>query len=138
MEPVDAVPCDTTGWSCRPIAPADVATSARERRHGLLGREGYRHVLVLKPARQIHTFGMRFAIDVAWCDRSGRVLTTATVPPNRLSAWVFRAHTVLEAEAGAFARLGIVAGERFAFRRLDHTAGTWLVKCPDESGLRHT
>lgn len=111
------------------VAPADVAADRCERRHGLLGLDRYRRILILKPARQIHTFGMRFPIDVAWCDRSGEVLRVAQVEPNRLSTWVFRAHSVLEAEAGAFARLGIGAGDRVAVLPVGGDEGTWLVKC---------
>lgn len=118
-----------------PVTVADVATSRSERRRGLLGLDHYRRILVLQPARQIHTFGMRFPIDVAWCDRTGRVLRTATVVPNRLSAWVSRAHAVLEAEAGAFDRLGIATGDRLVPLEVGGAAGTLLVKCPDDDGV---
>jgi len=114
------------------LAPADVATDRTARRRGLLGLDHYRRILVLKPARQIHTFGMRFAIDVAWCDASGMVLRTAQVLPNRVSAWVPRAHAVLEAEAGAFTRLGIDPGDRLVTLPVGGDEGTLLVKCPDQ------
>lgn len=109
---------------------ADVATSAAQRRRGLLGRDDYRRVLVLRPARQVHTFGMRFAIDVAWCDRKGRVLRRSRLEPNRLSPWVFGAHQVLEAAAGTFERLGIGVGDHVACLPVGGDEGTWLVKCP--------
>ena len=35
---------------------------------GLLGRDGIEGALLLRPARSVHTLGMRFAIDVAFCD----------------------------------------------------------------------
>lgn len=111
------------------LASADLATTHAARRTGLLGRDDYRGVLVLRPARQIHTFGMRFAIDVAWCDRTGVVLRRAVVAPNRLSAWVFGAHAVLEARAGTFDRLGICEGDRVAFLPVGGAEGTWVVKC---------
>ena len=47
---------------------------ARSRRRGLLGRDHVDGVLVLRPCRQVHTFGMQFPIDVAFCDRYGFVL----------------------------------------------------------------
>src|SRR5699024_7168987 len=100
-----------------------------ERRHGLLGLDTYRRILILRPARQIHTFGMRFPIDVAWCDETGRVLRVARVEPNRLSPWVFRSRAVLEAEAGAFERLGIGVGDHLATLPVGGDEGTWLVKC---------
>ncbi|HET8929280.1 MAG TPA: DUF192 domain-containing protein [Acidimicrobiales bacterium] len=120
----------TSDFSGDPLIPADVATDRETRRRGLLGLDHYRRILVLAPARQIHTFGMRFAIDVAWCNASGTVLRTALVVPNRLSAWIPRAHAVLEAEAGAFVRLGIAPGDRLVTIRVGGDEGTLLVKCP--------
>ncbi len=125
MIPTTTPPAETY----RALAPADVAEARADRRHGLLGLDTYRRVLILEPARQIHTFGMRFAIDVAWCDRAGEVLRVARVEPNRLSAWVVRSHRILEAEAGTFDRLGISAGDRVATLPVGGDRGTWLVKC---------
>ncbi|MBS1847407.1 MAG: DUF192 domain-containing protein [Actinobacteria bacterium] len=120
---------DPPTCTIEPLAPVDVAATAAARRTGLLGRDSYRKVMVLQPARQVHTFGMRFAIDVAWCDRSGRVLRTARVAPNRMSAWVCGAHSVLEAEAGAFDRLGIGVGDHVACLPVGGDQGTYLVRC---------
>jgi uncharacterized membrane protein (UPF0127 family) len=55
---------------------------------------------------------MRFAIDVAFCDRDDVVLRIATLAPGRLSPLVWRSAYVLEAEAGAFARWGLHVGDR--------------------------
>ena len=126
--PTTAVPPGT------PLAEADIACDRSSRRRGLLGLDHYRRILVLEPARQVHTFGMRFAIDVAWCDRSGTVLRTAQVPPNRLSDWFYGAQGVLEAEAGAFGRLGITRGDRLVRFPLGGAHGTLLVKCPPRTG----
>lgn len=125
MIPTTTPPAETY----RALAPADVADDRAGRRKGLSGLDAYRRILILEPARQIHTFGMRFPIDVAWCDRSGEVLRISRVEPNRLSAWVFRAHRVLEAEAGAFDRLGIEPGDRLATLPVGGDRGIWLVKC---------
>jgi uncharacterized membrane protein (UPF0127 family) len=94
------------------LASLEVATSRAERRRGLLGRDGIEGCLLLSPARSIHTIGMRFPIDVAWCDRDLRVLRTATVARHRLAWPVLRARCVLEAEAGAFARWDLHPGDR--------------------------
>ena len=94
----------------RDVAPVELATTARARSKGLLGRTGLTGALWLAPARQVHTFRMRFAIDVAYVDRSGRVLVTRTLPPGRLGPWRWRSRGVLEAEAGAFERWGLDAG----------------------------
>ncbi|MFQ5557215.1 MAG: DUF192 domain-containing protein, partial [Acidimicrobiales bacterium] len=56
------------------IASLEIAESRRARRRGLLGRDGIDGALLLCPARSVHTFGMRFPIDVAHCDSGMRVL----------------------------------------------------------------
>ena len=55
---------------------------------------------------------MRFPIDVAWLDADLTVLRTACLRRHRLSRPVAHAHSVLEAEAGSFARWGLVVGHR--------------------------
>ena len=97
------------------LAGAEVARSHRARRRGLLGRDGIDGVLVLPRARQVHTVGMRFAIDVAWCDCQGMVIRVATLQPNRVGAWVRRSRTVLEAEAGRFEAWGLRIGDRLTW-----------------------
>lgn len=51
------------------------ALTHRERGRGLLGRDGLgdREALWL-PVRSVHTFGMRFALDLVWLDRAGGVV----------------------------------------------------------------
>jgi uncharacterized protein len=93
------------------VATAEIAATRAARRRGLLGRVGVDGVLVLRPCRQVHTLGMRFPIDVAWCARDGRVLRTAALTPGRLSRPVLRAAFVLEAEAGAFERWRLASGD---------------------------
>jgi hypothetical protein len=51
--------------------------------------------MLFEGARSIHTFGMRFAILVAFLDRNDRVLRTRLLPPRRL-AWCRDARNVLE------------------------------------------
>src|SRR2546430_1503881 len=67
------------------LASAEVARGVRQRTRGLLGRDrkAVTGALVLRPCRQVHTIGMRFPIDVAFCDRDGVVLRTLTVAPWR-------------------------------------------------------
>ena len=52
----------------------EVALSPLSRIKGLLGLSEYPHVLLLYPCNDIHTFGMRFAIDVAFMSGDGVVL----------------------------------------------------------------
>lgn len=94
----------------RDVAPVELATSNRQRRRGLLGRDGLEGGLWLEPCRQVHTFRMRFAIDVAHLDRRGRVLAVRSMPPGRMGPLLLRTRAILEAEAGAFERWGVAPG----------------------------
>jgi len=103
------------GWLLRQgevLASLEVAESRRARRKGLLGRDSYDGALLLSPARSVHTIGMRFPIDVAWLDEDLVVLRTAGLPRHRVSRPVLAARSVLEVEAGTFARWGLVVGDQ--------------------------
>ena len=84
-----------------------IAATPRARLLGLMGLRGLdrRHALVLTRCRSVHTFGMRFALDLVWLDGSGRVLRQdAGVTPGRLRS-CRSARAVVEAPAGAGARV---------------------------------
>ncbi len=98
------------------LASLELAETRAGRRRGLLGRDGLEGALLLRPARSVHTFGMRFPIDVAWCDRDLVVLRVARVPRHRISRPILRAHAVLEAEAGSFARWQLTPGDQLELR----------------------
>ena len=96
------------------LAAAEVASSRRARRRGLLGRDGVDGALVIDPARSIHTVGMRFPIDVAYCRRVGEeleVLEVVSMRRWRVGAPRLRAHCVIEAEMGAFERWRLARGD---------------------------
>ncbi|CAM5266321.1 hypothetical protein SSPIM334S_05280 [Streptomyces spiroverticillatus] len=95
-----------------PGIPLEIAASARARSRGLLGRSGIEGALLLTTASGIHTFRMRFPLEVAYLDRELRVLAVRTLPPNRLPLPHLRTRHVLEAEAGALTRWGVRPGAR--------------------------
>ena len=92
------------------LASADVAADRASRKQGLLGRDGYEGALVVERCRWIHTIGMRFPLDVAYLAEDGTVIKTVRMERHRVGAPVFRARSVIEAEAGAFARWGLHVG----------------------------
>ena len=94
----------------RVLAALEIADRRGDRRRGLLGRDRFDGALLLTPARSVHTFRMRFPLDVAWCDRDLRVIRTARVVPNRLPVPPRGTRCVIEAEAGAFEQWGLTAG----------------------------
>jgi hypothetical protein len=94
------------------LGVAEMAADRQARRRGLLGRDGVDGVLVLEPCRQVHTFRMRFAIDVAFCARDGRILRLVpSMRPGRVSRVVWRARRALESEAGRFAEWQLHVGD---------------------------
>ena len=78
------------------------ANTRRARLLGLAGLHGLppATALLLPCCRSVHTFGMRFALDLLWLDRAGRVLRQDHgVPPRRLRS-CRGAAGVVEASAG--------------------------------------
>ncbi|NGN70216.1 DUF192 domain-containing protein [Streptomyces sp. A7024] len=99
-----------SGTADRIRVPLEIAASLRARTRGLLGRTGIDGAILLTPASSVHTFRMKFPIDVAYLDRKLRVLSVRTMPPGRMGMVRFRARHVLEAEAGAMAGWGLRPG----------------------------
>ncbi|MFH1691016.1 MAG: DUF192 domain-containing protein [Candidatus Omnitrophota bacterium] len=80
-----------------------VAQTFKSRSQGLLNRNGLEQgeALLIQPCTSIHTFFMKFPIDVAFLDRKGRVVKIAkNIRPWRLSGCLFGAHMVIEFNAG--------------------------------------
>ena len=93
------------------IAAAERAVTHRERGRGLLGRDHVEGAMVLEHTRWVHTFGMRFPIDVAHVRADGTVDRIVHLHPNRIGPWVRSATWVVEAEAGSFERWGLRRGD---------------------------
>ena len=93
-----------------------VADRMFSRMKGLLGRKSLAEGegILLRPAPSIHTFFMRFPIDVVFLSKEGEVLKVA----EDVRPWRARscrgAHSVLELSAGETQRRGIAVGQRLA------------------------
>ncbi len=98
------------------LATAEVATGLAGRTKGLLGRTSYEGAMVLPRTRSVHTVGMRFPIDVAFCDKEMVVVGVATLRPWRMSVPRRRGRSVVEAQAGAFDRWGLRVGDKLELR----------------------
>jgi uncharacterized membrane protein (UPF0127 family) len=95
-----------------------MATSFWSRLRGLMGRAELPSgtALVLKPNGSVHTFWMRFPIDVIFTDRSGRVVgLRSAMPPNRPYAGARRAHQTIELPAGVIVTSGTQRGDQLHF-----------------------
>jgi len=106
----------------RVLASAEVADTRAARRRGLLKRDEFDGAFVIEPCRWIHTIGMGFAMDVAYVGADGTVVKTIQMHRHRVGIPVHRARSVVEAEAGAFARWGLRVGDVVEVRRDDETA----------------
>jgi uncharacterized membrane protein (UPF0127 family) len=98
------------------LAAVEVADSFGGRLRGLLRRDGIEGALLLRPAKSVHTIGMRFAVDVAFCRRDLTVLEVTTMPPFRVGLPRLRAHCVIEAERGAFERWRLQPGDQLELK----------------------
>ena len=67
----------------------------------------------LQPSSGVHTFGMRFAIDVLGLDEQLRVVRLwANLPPQRITSVDFRVRSVVELVHGAIEAHGIQLQDR--------------------------
>jgi uncharacterized membrane protein (UPF0127 family) len=91
-----------------------VAATMLPRMKGLLGRKSLpsNEGILIRPAPSIHTFFMRFPIDVVFLSRQGEVLKVA----EHVAPWRARScrhsYAVLELAAGEAGRRGIAVGDR--------------------------
>jgi uncharacterized membrane protein (UPF0127 family) len=99
------------------VACVEVADRGPARTRGLLGRQflGQGEGLWIVPCEAVHTFGMRFAIDLVFLDRRNIVRKVrSSVPPWRLSGCL-RARSVLELAAGTLERTPVHPGDTLHF-----------------------
>lgn len=96
---------------------ADVADTSRKRRVGLLKHERLDpgQGLWIWPCEAIHTFGMRFPIDVLFLDRLKKVLKVKHGMPRGRIAGCLWAHSVLELPAGQAESTGTAVGDELEF-----------------------
>ncbi|HEY3684399.1 MAG TPA: DUF192 domain-containing protein [Streptosporangiaceae bacterium] len=98
----------------REVAALEILASRRARYRGLLGRDDLDGAVLLAKTNGVHTFGMRFPIDVAYLSRDLRVIAVAHMPRNRLGRNRLTARHTLEAAAGSLAAWSIAKGSRLA------------------------
>ncbi|GAA3481455.1 hypothetical protein GCM10018966_059860 [Streptomyces yanii] len=92
--------------------PLRIAASYGARSKGLLGQDGIDGALMITPCGSVHTFRMRFAIDVAYLDRKFNVVAVHTMKPGRLGMVRLRSRHVIESEAGTMEKWGLRPGAR--------------------------
>lgn len=99
-------------------ARVSIADTPSSRMKGLLGHTSLApgEGLLIDPCNSIHTFFMKFTIDVIFLGRDGKVVRALhSVPPWRLTRMYFRANRVLELPAGTLKSTGTQAGDMLRF-----------------------
>jgi len=102
-----------------------LADTPVSRRRGLLKHEALNpgEGLWIYPTQAIHTFGMRFPIDVAFLDRRLRIKRVYhALAPFRLTSLVWGARSVLELASGSLASSGTCVGDELQFKVLEELA----------------
>jgi uncharacterized membrane protein (UPF0127 family) len=82
---------------------AIVADTLFKRIKGLLGKRTFQQgqALIIEPCSSIHTFFMRFSIDVLFVDKNNRVIKAISAfPPFRFSNIYFSSAFVIELPSG--------------------------------------
>jgi len=91
----------------------ETAFDSNTRRRGLLGRDAMPagSGLVIAPCSSVHTFFMRFAIDIIFAARDGRVIKVRRrVAPWRIAA-ALGAFAVIELPSGSLDESAIAVGD---------------------------
>lgn len=91
-----------------------IADSLLKRMKGLLGRKEFKEgqAIILAPCNGIHTFFMRFPIDVLFVDRENMIIALRqAIKPFRLSAFYRQAKFVIELAAGSLIASGSTKGD---------------------------
>jgi uncharacterized protein len=99
------------------------AFDSATRRTGLLGRSSLEPgtALIIAPSNAVHTFFMRFPIDIAFVSRDGRVLKVRSAVPARRMAVSLRAYAVVEMAAGALQSSDTRPGDTLALVDIAHS-----------------
>ena len=99
----------------------DVADTSEKRRTGLLKHAGLDPGtgLWISPCESVHTFFMKFPIDLVYIDKKRKVRKVRhAVPAWRLSACL-TAHSILELPAGTAEKSGTLPGDVLEIEKLN-------------------
>ena len=99
---------------------ADIADTSKKRRTGLLKHESLPQGqgLWIVPCEAVHTFGMKFPIDVLYLSKKRKVLKVKPGMVKRRMSFCLRAHSVLELPAGTAAATATKAGDQLEFEKI--------------------
>ncbi len=99
----------------RVVTPAaDIADTSEKRRTGLLKHTELKagEGLWIVPCEAVHTFAMKFPIDVVYLNKKRQVLKIVGAMKKSRMSICLRAHSVLELRAGWAAECGLAVGDQ--------------------------
>ena len=100
---------------------AELADSGAKRRTGLLKHERLApgEGLWIVPCEAVHTFFMKFPIDLVYLDKQRRVRKVRHAVPAWRMSGCLAAHSVLELPAGTVAESGTAVGDILAIEKVE-------------------
>jgi uncharacterized membrane protein (UPF0127 family) len=98
-----------------------IADTSPTRRTGLLKHSRLEpgEGLWIAPSEAVHTFGMKFPIDVLFLDKKRKVLKIRNDMVRSRMAICLRAHSVLELPSGTATAMQTVVGDQLEFEKYD-------------------
>lgn len=101
------------------VPELEVAVDSATRKKGLLGRDGLPAGagLVIAPTNAVHTFFMRFPIDIVFVTRAGEIVKVCRAVKAWRMAAALRGYAVVELAAGGAVLAGLRVGDRVGVRR---------------------
>ena len=99
---------------------AGIANTSELRRRGLLQHTSLEEGdgLWIAPCEAVHSFGMKFTIDVIYLSKQKVVLKINPNMVKRRISLCLRAHSVLEVPAGTIAKTGTLVGDQLDFEKV--------------------
>jgi uncharacterized membrane protein (UPF0127 family) len=100
---------------------ADIANTSALRRTGLLKHSGLAEGegLWIVPCEGVHTFAMKFAIDVVFLNKKRQVVKLVPNMVQRRMAFNLFAHSVLELPVGMIQKAGLAIGDQLELEKYE-------------------
>ncbi|MCH5586412.1 DUF192 domain-containing protein [Shimazuella sp. AN120528] len=97
---------------------AELALTEKELSKGLLGRNSAGSGLFLMGGRMVHTFQMKFPIDIVYLNQNGVIIALErNVTPNQYGGYYEEAAHIVEFDAGTIQVCQINIGEKWGWGR---------------------
>jgi uncharacterized membrane protein (UPF0127 family) len=93
------------------LSEVEIAATLKARLRGLIGSKHFEGLLLLRPANSVHTFFMRFPIDVAFLDRNLKIIDITAMKPWRIGWPRSKARSVMEARQGLYDEWNLRVGD---------------------------